>query len=367
MRRGPERKGVERVEDAERHGRPLSVFILWFASNLTIADYALGSVLYGLPLPWIYSIIVGVNLAAGALLGAAAAMGPRFGLPQMAISERIFGRIANKAFAAAQWLSTIGWFSVNTVIATLALLQILDIPYWAGALVTVAVMAAVGIYGHDAVHGFERAMSVVLGAMFVVLSYAAIRAASAALPHYQASPSPFVAAIAIASVFSYLASWAPYASDYSRYLPEGTSRWRIAMYAMVSGAVASAWIELIGTAIYVAAGNPSLDMMSATVDVVGRAWAPAVMVAIFLGGLAANALNLYSNSVSAQAISIRFRRIYAAAAGAVIGYGLSILGGMYRLFHLLLRGIPPSAGLLDNAVGRRADRRCVLGETRWRP
>ncbi|BBE42714.1 purine-cytosine permease family protein [Conexivisphaera calida] len=361
MRRGPERKGIEHVEDAERHGRPLSVFILWFASNLTIADYALGSVLYGLPLPWIYAIIVGVNVAAGALLGAAAAMGPRFGLPQMAISERIFGRIANKAFATAQWLSTIGWFSVNTVIATLALLQILDMPYWAGALVTVAVMAVVGIYGHDAVHGFERAMSVVLGAMFVILSYAAVRAASAALPHYQASPSPFVAAMAIASVFSYLASWAPYASDYSRYLPEGTSRWRIAVYAMVGGAAASAWIELIGTAIYVAAGNPSLDMMSATVDVVGRAWAPAVMIAIFLGGLAANALNLYSNSVSAQAISARFRRIYAAAAGAAIGYGLSVLGGMYVSFTSFYEGflllldywIMPWAGVLIAAVYAR--------------
>ncbi|MGC8969700.1 MAG: cytosine permease [Conexivisphaera sp.] len=106
--RGPERKGIEHVEDAERHGRPISTLIVWFASNLTIADYALGSVLYGLPLAWVCAIIIGANLAAGAVLGAAAAMGPGFGLPQMAISARVFGRAANKAFATAQWLSTIG-------------------------------------------------------------------------------------------------------------------------------------------------------------------------------------------------------------------------------------------------------------------
>jgi len=358
MRRGPERKGIERVEDSERHGKPSSVFIVWFASNLTIADYALGSVLYGLPFPWIYAIVVVANLAAGAILGAAAAMGPRFGLPQMAISARAFGWNANRAFAIAQWLSTIGWFSVNTVIATFALLQIVPLPYWAGALVIVAVMAAVGIYGHDAVHGFERAMSIVLGVVFAALIYVAVGAARSALPRYTASFSPFAAAIALASVFSYLVSWAPYASDYSRYLPGGTDLRRIAIYAMVGGALASAWVELLGTAVYVAAGNPNLSIMSATVDVVGRIWAPAVMAAIVLGGLAANALNLYSNSISAQAISSKFRRIYAAAAGAAIGYALSLLGGIYVGFTSFYEGflllldywIMPWAGVLIATV-----------------
>ncbi|MGC8969699.1 MAG: hypothetical protein ACP5LG_03875, partial [Conexivisphaera sp.] len=70
---------------------------------------------------------------------------------------------------------------MNTIIATQALLQVAEIPYWTGALLTVAVMAAIGIYGHDAVHGFERAMPILLGAMFVALSYTAVRAASGAL------------------------------------------------------------------------------------------------------------------------------------------------------------------------------------------
>ncbi|WP_243668866.1 hypothetical protein [Vulcanisaeta sp. JCM 16161] len=50
-----ERLGIEHIPDSMRHGRTMYQFTLWFASNLTVADYALGPILYmlGLPIPWL--------------------------------------------------------------------------------------------------------------------------------------------------------------------------------------------------------------------------------------------------------------------------------------------------------------------------
>ena len=42
-----------------------------------------------------------------------------------------------------------------------------------------------------------------------------------------ASFSLYFWALVVAAIFSYLMSWSPYASDYSRYLPQNTSKWKV--------------------------------------------------------------------------------------------------------------------------------------------
>ena len=50
----------------------------------------------------------------------------------------------------------------------------------------------------------------------------------------------------LAASFSYIMSWSPYASDYSRYLSEKTSKTKVVAYALLGGAVASFAIEALG-------------------------------------------------------------------------------------------------------------------------
>jgi NCS1 family nucleobase:cation symporter-1 len=54
-----EKIGIEHVPEELRHGKPSQLFTLWLASNLTIADYAVGflPVRLGVPLP---SIIIAI-------------------------------------------------------------------------------------------------------------------------------------------------------------------------------------------------------------------------------------------------------------------------------------------------------------------
>ena len=356
LRLSIEWRGTEKVEKESRHGRPISIFIIWLASNLTIADFALGSILYGLPIFWIIFIIVFSNVVAGLILGLVSAMGPKYGLPQMVISSAIFGRKANKAFSLAQWLSTIGWFSINAIIGAIALMSIVKIPYYISLLIVVAIMAVIGIYGIEVVHSFEKSMSIVLGILFLfllIVSFEKINGQVMINYSKNASFSPYLVALVLASVFSYLVSWTPYASDYTRYLPENTSAKKIIFYAMAGGAIASIWTEVTGLAIYIVAGNPSLNIMQATTQVIGRGLSLLALFSIFLGGLSANALNLYSNSLSAQALSYKFKRVYAAIAGAIIGFLLAYIGNevgftsYYENFLLTLDyWIMPWAGIL---------------------
>jgi NCS1 family nucleobase:cation symporter-1 len=164
-----EKIGIEHVPPEARHGRTSQLFTLWLASNLTIADYALGflPVTLGVPLP---SMILGLllgNILGSLFLAAAVTMGPKMGLPQMFISRWSFGRKGNYLFAALNWISTAGWFTVNVILGTFALQTLLpSIPFYIGAALTVIVEVLLAVFGYDIIHTFEKVMSILLGALF---------------------------------------------------------------------------------------------------------------------------------------------------------------------------------------------------------
>src|SRR5579863_2312597 len=170
---GVEKAGIEHIGDELRHGSPGRTFTLWFAANLTIADYVIGvltTVYWGFGLAQALPILLVGNLIGGLLLGLAAAMGPSFGYPQMVASRASFGRRGNYIPGALNWISTVGWFTVNTILAVFALQVVIpgaSFPIAAGGYV--AIQAAIALYGHDFIHLFEKAMSVVLGLLFVLI------------------------------------------------------------------------------------------------------------------------------------------------------------------------------------------------------
>src|SRR6266568_864293 len=88
---------IEHIPASERHGRNRHLFLLWFAANLTIADYALGflPVALGVSLGRTVVMLAIGNLLGAALVGACAAMGIRAGYPQMFVGgEASAGSVA---------------------------------------------------------------------------------------------------------------------------------------------------------------------------------------------------------------------------------------------------------------------------------
>ncbi len=101
--------GIDPVPDVERHGLPRSQFTLWLASNLTIADFALGFFPVSLGLSWFWTMVALVlgNILGAWALSACAAMGPAAGVPQLIVSQRLFGRWGGTVPALLNYLSTI--------------------------------------------------------------------------------------------------------------------------------------------------------------------------------------------------------------------------------------------------------------------
>jgi NCS1 family nucleobase:cation symporter-1 len=336
---------IEHIPAVERHGRSRQLLWLWLAANLTIADYALGflPVALGLPLgPTLVALALG-NVLGGALLALSAGMGPAAGYPQMLIGRRAFGRTGGYLPAFLNWLSTAGWFTVNTILGAFAV-QVLfpSVPFWTAAGVLVGGQTLLVIYGHNLIHAFERVMAAVLGFLFAVALLIALgngAALSAWHPASSGASQWALFGIVLAASFSYIMSWAPYASDYSRYLPEHTPRARVVLYVFAGAAIASFWLEVVGVLVAILAPKAATPV-AALNQVMGWFGAPAV-IAIILGATTANALNLYSNTMSARVLDVRWRRSTLAIAGAAISFVLALVGAknfadFYVNFLLLL-------------------------------
>lgn len=357
--------GVEPVPDVERHGLPRAQFTLWLGSNLTIADFALGFFPVSLGLSWFWTIVaLGVgNLLGAWALAACAGMGPAAGVPQLMISRQLFGRWGGAVPALLNYLSTIGWFSVNNILGALGL-QLLDPhwTFWQAAAVLVVVQGMLAIFGHNLIHVYERVMSVVLGILFAVISVLLMLRPSTDRVSFHYGPVPWVPfALVVAAALSYLGSWAPYASDYSRYLPSHVSSGRVRRFSFWGGLVASLWLELVGVGVARASGAAANPIQA--LHHVSGGFGTVAVIAVILGGTAADALNLYSNALAAGALNIRLPRWSLAVVASIIGLSLSLLGsGRFEQYYdnfLLLLGywLSPWLGvMLVGWYGRRQAR-----------
>jgi nucleobase:cation symporter-1, NCS1 family len=326
----PEPYSIEHIPFAERHGHSRQLLWLWLAANLTIADYAIGFLpvrILGLDLwPTIIALAVG-NVLGGLVLAWSAAMGPAAGYPQMFIGRRAFGRVGGYGPAGLNWLSTAGWFTVNTILGTFAIqLLIPGLPFAVAAALLVVVQTLLVIYGHNLIQAFERYMALILGILFAIATVIALTHGSTIAAWHPKPVGSTLAlfAIVLAVSFSYIMSWSPYASDYSRYLPEITSRSYIAIYVFVGAVLASFLTEVVGVLVAILA--PAAATPVAALKVAMGGFGSFAVAAVILGATTANVLNLYSNTMSAKVLDIRLPRWQLAVVGGVLGFILALVG-----------------------------------------
>jgi len=373
-----EKVGIEHVPDQMRHGSPGRTFTLWFAANLTIADYVIGvlsTASWGFTLSQALPILVVGNLAGGILLGLAASMGPSLGFPQMLSSRSSFGRLGNYLPAGLNWISTVGWFTINTILAVIALQVIFPGANFAVAAAGyVLIQTLIAVYGHDFIHLFEKAMSVILGLLFLFIFALTIPDLGKAVSYV---PSNAIGPLSVGSIglllvasFSYLMSWAPYASDYSRYLPASTSRTRVALFALAGGAISSFAIEAVGAVVgSLTAPQTLAGSVFSGLNYFAGQFGSLAMLTLILGAFAADALNLYTNSLSALVLDVKTARWKTVAAGGVVGFLIAVTVGssfepFYENFLLALSyWITPWLGivLVDFFVVRRTATQRVEG------
>ena len=324
----PEPFSIEHIPFAERHGHSRQLLWLWLAANLTIADYAIGwfvTGVLGLAIgPAILALAIG-NILGGLVLAWSAAMGPAAGYPQMYIGRRAFGHVGGYVPAALNWISTAGWFTVNTILGSDAIELLLpNIPFWLAAVVLVVAQTLLVIYGHNLIQAFEKYMAAILAVLFAVATVIALTHGSTISAWHPKGSSLAMFAIVLAISFSYIMSWSPYASDYSRYLPEITSRSYIAIYVFIGSVLASFLTEVVGMLVAILAPGAATPIAALKTAMGG--FGVLAVIAVILGATTANVLNLYSNTLSAKVLDIRLQRWHLAVIGGALGFILALIG-----------------------------------------
>lgn len=380
--------GVEPIGEAERHGRPSAVFTLWVGANVeftTLVTGALAVGLFGLGFRAAALAIILGNVLGALLLGALTTLGPRLGVPQLIQSRRAFGFIGNFLPAFLNFLAGIGWFAVNTVLGVFALVWLLGTSFAVSLIIVAGLQILVAIYGYNWIHAIERWLAAVLTLLFVAVSvYAAphihyAAAANLRAPLWSGGAGSFILGLGVA--FSYILGWIAFSSDYTRYLPAATPPARSFWPAFWGVALSCVWLEVLG------AGLATLRTVDVPTDLVTgllpHSLGVLAMLAVVLGTITANVLNIYSGSLSVLAIDTRFvrallpRRWVAVLVVGVLGALLSLSGAhgyyaKYENFLLLLSyWVAPWVGVVfvdyfllgggRFGLQRLYDRRHVLG------
>ena len=339
-----ETHGIEPIPGHERHGAPRELAFLWagaFVNYATLFTASLLTTYFGLGVWDGLAATVTGTVAAAVILGLLSNTGPRTGEPQIVFTRRIFGLRGSYLGAALTLFLAIGWFAVDCVIAAQAGAQLFGggntAITFALVLVIAAISVAVAIYGHQTIKVLETYGAIIFAALSVALflflapQFRWGQAATAAgSDHLGALVLGFM------TCFALVASWYPFASDYSRYLPASSSTRSVTLWPLAGVVVPMTLLGLFGLLL------PTIDARLAAdqgVLAVISAHAPVwVTVPFFLfivvGEIWANYLDVYTAGLVTLAMGIRLKRWQTALACGVLGTALAAYAVLVSDFHV---------------------------------
>jgi NCS1 family nucleobase:cation symporter-1 len=339
-----ESQGIEMIPTAERHGRPRELGFLWAGAFVNYASLFTASLLttyYGLGI-WdgLAATALG-TVAAAAILGLLSNTGPRTGLPQIVYTRRIFGLRGSYVGAALTLFLAIGWFAVDCVIAAQAGAQLLgggDRLITFGLVVLVAAISvAVAIFGHQTIKVLEAygaiAFAAVLAVLFVFLApqFHWNQAPTASGGDY---PGAFV--LGFMTCFALVASWYPFASDYSRYLPASSSTRSVTLWPLVGVTLPMLFLGLFGLMLpTIDAGLAADKGVLAVISAHTPGWvAVPFFIFVVVGEIWANYLDVYTAGLVSLAMGIKVRRWQAALGCGLLGTALAAYAVLVSDFHI---------------------------------
>ncbi|MDP9165808.1 MAG: cytosine permease [Actinomycetota bacterium] len=317
-----ETHGIAPVPADRRYGSPRRLFSVWFAPQVNMTGVFTGALAIVLGLGfWLGLLAMVIGTLLGSLVvGCLSTWGPRTGTAQLPSSRMAFGGGVVLP-AALQWVSSIAWDALVGLFGGEALALLLGIPFWAAVLIVLGVQGVVGFFGYEVIHRLQAVLTVVLLVTFVVFAVKLVSGHNFVTPAVVHGPDligAFVLEVTIS--LSLAVSWASYASDFSRYLPETSSRRSVFGYTFAGIFSAYVFVQGIG----IAAGDLVSEQTAEGVR--------SVMGGGFLGGLAlliialasigSGVMNDYSGSLALQTLGVRVRRPLSSVMVTVMAFGL---------------------------------------------
>lgn len=332
-----EKYSTDFVPHTERYGKARNLFSLWFAINMNILTIATGaiSVALGLPLVWaVVAAIVGHALGA-IFMGLHSAQGPLLGIPQMIQSRAQFGYFGSIFPLLLVVLMYIGYFAVAGVLTGNAVASWFGWDVNFSIILMNAIATVIAIYGYRLLRASVTVLSWISGVAFLILTVGMLARndLGPALGQGEFSWGIFLLSVTIAATWQL--TYAPYAADYSRYLPATTTVRSSFWWAYLGSATSSIWMFSFGAAAAAVAAD-SFAGGSVTFVVEQAGFAPWIfLLVISIGNVVIMGIDIYGAFMTTTTISCaiknsrtvsRFGRILTMSTIAAIGTLLAIVG-----------------------------------------
>jgi len=262
-------------------------------------------------------------------------------MPQIVYTRRIFGLRGSYVGGALTLFLAIGWFAVDCVIAAQAGAQLFgggNRLITLGLVIAIAAISVmVAVFGHQTIKVLETYGAIVFAALLAALFlFLAPQFHWSQGPTASGADYPGAVVLGFMTCFALVASWYPFASDYSRYLPASSSTWSVSLWPVVGVTAPMLLLGLFGLLL------PTIDTGLASsqgVLAVIRAHAPGWVAAPFfvfvvVGEIWANYLDVYTAGLVSLAMGIRLRRWQAALGCGLLGTALAAYAVLVSDFHL---------------------------------
>jgi purine-cytosine permease-like protein len=342
--RGVERRSVDWVPNEERHGRISHLGAVWFTANINLTAMATGvaALSIGASLFWTVVATVAGSLFGTFFMAFHSAQGPQLGLPQLVQSRAQFGYVGAALTVFVFCLGNyIAYNTSDAILSASALHSLVHLPASLGFVLAAAVAAVIAIYGYHWIHRVNRWLAWPLIAIMLVLSIATF--ATAGLPSGAFSPGSFDLA-AVATVFvivgGFQLGWAPYVSDYSRYLPANVGVRSTFWWTYLPSALSGLWVFVLGAVISAAGPKDATPVQAfrAAGDSLFGGFGWIAVAALLIGLLAVMAINQYGGSLAMISIADSVRpvrptkalRVATIVAMAVVVWGIAQFVGEDR-------------------------------------
>jgi nucleobase:cation symporter-1, NCS1 family len=328
-------KTIQPIALDQRHGTAGDLFTVWFGSNLmllTIVTGGLAVTIFGLPFAWAVAGLVIGNLVGAVFMALHAAQGPTLGVPQMVQTRGQFGSLGSLLVVVIVIVMYVGFLSSNLVLGGEALSSLAPGLSDTPGIALVGVLSVIAaIFGYDLIHAYARIMSYVAGSV-LLLSFVWIIWIHGLPPDFLARNAfnmpGFLGTISAAALWQI--AYAPYVSDYSRYMPADTGA-RSAFWASYWGCTLGSLLPMIlGAMVGLASSDTNLVRALATLT---HGVAPLVLIVFAIGVATANAMNLYCAALSTMTCGQTLIPAWSPGSGAravitLVLFALSLAGAL---------------------------------------
>ncbi|CAG7618723.1 purine-cytosine permease family protein [Leucobacter soli] len=265
-----EQEHIMPIPENKRTGTNWSIFAIWVSLNmmpLAVVTGAVASGSYGLPVGWSILAIVAGNVigAFGAALHAS--QGPHLGVPQMLQARAQFGYLGASLFALIAFIMFMGFFASILIVAKDSLAVVL--PDFDGTL-AIIIFAVIGVvlcvFGYDLLRKTMTWLSIIIGVAVAVsmIMFWAQPEVVTARDDAAFNAEGFFTMLAIGVVWQL--AYAPYVSDYTRYLPKKSGP-KTAFWSTYLGLMLSS-VFVMSLGVLLGAANPD-NPLSALGDYLG--------------------------------------------------------------------------------------------------